>query len=279
MDRTCLWCAAAFTPTHHCQRLCSDECKKERERERDRGYGRARYVPKPPRPSARVIAMCQECGREFETYRSRAKVVRFCSWGCRAAQPRNYRPSERVAWACVQCGKADYRIASRANNKFCGMACRDAYTVEHGTRRKPKVALVCAGCGKTFHVPPSLSSRKNCSRACANLTRRLPGRVSKIQSAVAAELERRHPEWGIALEVRVARWAIDIAIPAALIAIEIDGIYWHSLPNVAEKDRRKDRALRAAGWHVMRVPIERETPHEVVALIEEQMAGLLLPAC
>lgn len=48
----------------------------------------------------------------------------------------------------------------------------------------------------------------------------------------------------------VTKWIIDFAIPEYKIAIEADGVYWHSLENVIDKDARKDNDLKSNGWSV-----------------------------
>lgn len=44
----------------------------------------------------------------------------------------------------------------------------------------------------------------------------------------------------------------DFAWPEALVVVEIDGYEFHSGPKPFRTDRRRDRQLRSAGWHVLR---------------------------
>jgi very-short-patch-repair endonuclease len=46
-------------------------------------------------------------------------------------------------------------------------------------------------------------------------------------------------------------FTIDIYIPEGSIAVECDGDYWHSLPNVIEKDKRRDEFLSEQGIQVI----------------------------
>jgi very-short-patch-repair endonuclease len=73
-------------------------------------------------------------------------------------------------------------------------------------------------------------------------------------------------------EVRVSRWLIDIALPDIATAVEIDGVYWHSLPGAADRDRRKNARLARDGWRVERFTVAYESPIEVVELIERRLS-------
>jgi very-short-patch-repair endonuclease len=48
------------------------------------------------------------------------------------------------------------------------------------------------------------------------------------------------------------RWTIDVAFPAAKLAIEIDGWAWHTDVDRFRADRRKGNALVGAGWQLLR---------------------------
>lgn len=47
-------------------------------------------------------------------------------------------------------------------------------------------------------------------------------------------------------------YVLDFVIPNRRIVIECDGDYWHSLPEVKERDTRKDRYLHHHKWTVLR---------------------------
>jgi hypothetical protein len=69
---------------------------------------------------------------------------------------------------------------------------------------------------------------------------------------------------------------LDIAFPHALLAIEIDGWAWHSDPERFQRDRRRQNALVAAGWTVLRFTwadlVER--PEQVLATVVRTLALL-----
>ena len=47
-------------------------------------------------------------------------------------------------------------------------------------------------------------------------------------------------------------WTVDLAFPAVLLAVEVDGWAWHHQVERFGADRRKQNALIAAGWTVLR---------------------------
>ena len=67
---------------------------------------------------------------------------------------------------------------------------------------------------------------------------------------------------------------IDVAFPAACLAIEVDGYSWHSGPEVFESDRRKQNALVDADWRVLRLTwaMIHDEPDATVALIRRLLA-------
>ena len=53
----------------------------------------------------------------------------------------------------------------------------------------------------------------------------------------------------------MAGFVLDFAFPEIKLAIEIDGEYWHSLPNAQKRDRCKNYLLGVKkGWELIRIP-------------------------
>jgi len=75
-------------------------------------------------------------------------------------------------------------------------------------------------------------------------------RPTSIERALRAALEAA----GVSAlpEYIVGPYAIDLALPEQRIAIEADGDYWHGRPQQRAVDARKDAALTAVGWRVLR---------------------------
>lgn len=51
----------------------------------------------------------------------------------------------------------------------------------------------------------------------------------------------------------IGRWVVDFFIPSKSLCLECDGDYWHSLPDVQERDARKDVYLQQKGYTVLRI--------------------------
>ena len=69
--------------------------------------------------------------------------------------------------------------------------------------------------------------------------------VSSVLSALKVEFLAEH---------RIGPYLVDFYLPAKQLIVECDGSYWHSLPNVKERDARRDEWLRALGYTVLRLP-------------------------
>jgi very-short-patch-repair endonuclease len=68
---------------------------------------------------------------------------------------------------------------------------------------------------------------------------------------------------------RVAGWEVDALWPRHGVIVEVDGFAYHGNRAAFERDRRRDAALTAAGYRVVRVTWRQidEEPHAVVALL------------
>jgi DNA mismatch endonuclease (patch repair protein) len=92
------------------------------------------------------------------------------------------------------------------------------------------------------------------------------------------------------VDLDALRVRVDVAFPKAAVAVFVDGCFWHSCPihgtqpranepywsaklrrNV-ERDRRVDKALSLAGWHVLRI-WEHEQTEEAAERIERLVAS------
>jgi very-short-patch-repair endonuclease len=69
--------------------------------------------------------------------------------------------------------------------------------------------------------------------------------------------------------VRVAGWEVDAFWPGHRLVVEVDGYAYHGNRAAFERDRRKDAALTAAGYRVVRVTWRQiaDEPHRTVALL------------
>jgi very-short-patch-repair endonuclease len=85
-------------------------------------------------------------------------------------------------------------------------------------------------------------------------------RLREALQALGVTLECEHP---------LGRHLFDLYVPAANLLIEVDGVYWHSRPEMAARDVRKARAARAAGFLLVRVPEHEVSVERAQRLVEE----------
>lgn len=55
------------------------------------------------------------------------------------------------------------------------------------------------------------------------------------------------------LHKQIGIYNADIYLPGCRLVIECDGTWWHSLPGIKEKDKRKDKYLQSQGYFVTRI--------------------------
>jgi very-short-patch-repair endonuclease len=76
--------------------------------------------------------------------------------------------------------------------------------------------------------------------------------------------------------VRVAGWEVDAYWPRERLIVEVDGYAYHGNRAAFERDRRKDAALTAAGYTVVRITW-RQLKHEPLTVVA-LLARLIKPA-
>lgn len=69
---------------------------------------------------------------------------------------------------------------------------------------------------------------------------------------------------------------LDVAFPALLLALEVDGRAWHSAGDRFQRDRTRQNALVAGGWTVLRFTWDdlTERPDTVISTVRETLARL-----
>jgi very-short-patch-repair endonuclease len=75
---------------------------------------------------------------------------------------------------------------------------------------------------------------------------------------------------------RVAGWEVDAVWHDQRLVVEVDGYAYHGNRAAFERDRRKDAALVAAGYRVIRITWRQlvDEPHAVVALLARLLPPL-----
>lgn len=146
----------------------------------------------------------------------------------------------------------------RARYRFCSRSCsnrlqpRPSYGRRNG-RWKPKIMRECRVCHRKMDINPShIATKHFCSRQCLGAwssARRLV--ITKPERTVADALAGAGIEF--TLHCRIGSWEVDFLLPAHQVVIEVDGAYWHSLPENARRDQRKDDDLRSRALTVVRI--------------------------
>lgn len=98
-------------------------------------------------------------------------------------------------------------------------------------------------------------------------------RSTTIEELMYAELERRGVTF-VKQQVIDGLWVVDALVPGAKFVIECDGEYWHSKPEMARRDRRKDAYLRSRGYQVFRF-LESAIHADVHACVQRVVDALV----
>ena len=149
---------------------------------------------------------------------------------------------------CKNCRIEFTKPASVARKtKFCSKKCKDDYERDY-------VSKICKNCKKKFLLPRwELNKGKGsfCSRECFF---RFNGE-SSIETLVRKTLEKSGLDFE--QEVQIGKFCVDFLLSTRRIVIECDGEYWHNSQQAKEKDKRKDKFLKARGYYIYRFS-ERE---------------------
>lgn len=170
-------------------------------------------------------------------------------------------PAQKV---CESCG-GSFEVPSyrRDTARFCSVDCLNEWKRTIRGERHPlfsREEATCQWCEEPFEVKRCHAEDPGrgiyCSSACLGSasTAAQGGRPSSIEEAVAVELDRR----GVAYERqrRIGRWLCDFYLPDSNTVVECDGTYWHSRPEVVERDARKTAYLTGRGFRLVRLPEE-----------------------
>ena len=212
-----------------------------------------------PRKKSGLTLNCEICKNEFYVPKSRLKFgnPRFCSVKCKYKWFKGVELAEYIDTACQTCGKNIHILKSRyadgKHGRYCSQKCMIADRPK--PKRIKKSIVNCQLCGKEFEIYPSWLKKgdgKFCSRKCVisntNRQMRLNGQTT-IEKLLQDELNKRNIDHSY--NYSLPPWVIDFAFPNYKLAVEADGIYWHSLDNVKEKDKRKDKDLIKRGWTIL----------------------------
>lgn len=190
----------------------------------------------------RVTVQCRECGISVEVSPRRAKELQFCSLKCK--------------------GLARRRIPAEEDPRYT------------------RVEKLCEWCGNVFLTHPCkirLGEGRFCSRSCvgSSVTHNMQ-RVSRREREFCGLLA----DAGLVFEAqaKVGRWNVDVYFPDQRLVVEFDGDYWHSMPDVRKRDKRKTTDLEGRGYRVLRVleSVFVNSPQKALSLVEQELDPQLL---
>lgn len=220
--------------------------------------------------------VCAVCGNRFT---NQAREAAFCTRACFHVSLRTLKPIP-----CADCGVSFRPIES--NQRLCSQACKSRMQSRLFANR---IEIECGYCGKKFGQKPSLIGLSRfCSRPCKHAAKTAEGIITAACEVCGSNFNRRksHPGqfcsrkctlyWrvrkrgpsipeqktkaalehlGISFlpEHPILIYLIDFYLPDHRIALEVDGVYWHSLPKTAAKDIRRDSEISALGITVVRI--------------------------
>lgn len=214
-------------------------------------------------------SICEYCFEPF-TYQNKGKERRFCSHEHYSLSLVGKLRAEWVTQICPTCGEEFTRKKSRVNRsnrtnsqRHCSSECaRPTITAAHVKHDQ----VECKSCGESFQ-PRTNKDRLSefCSQRCFGASNRAPqALLRKQEKAEPTSIERKImdclSEQGIEYEFQYSiygsnglkRYACDFAFPAAMLIVECDGNYWHSLKKSIASDKRKDKYLKQLGYTVLR---------------------------
>ncbi len=206
-----------------------------------------------------------------------------------------------VSLRCKVCRQFFTRPKNRINDvlrgkypislDFCGRACRDK-------SKETRVMVPCTLCGKPVSRRPcdiKAWKRTYCSKSCAMKDRMQRGEIthkkfkrSKAETYLVRQLRRKFPTLEIranARDVLPRQLEIDIFIPAAKVAIELNGPTHYrpifgkeELKKVKNRDAIKVTSLKDAGYHFVVIDISSTSAwKKVTAIINKCCEEIIHP--
>lgn len=201
---------------------------------------------------------CKVCDKTFIA--TGAQIRRgfglFCSRKC---QHTTY--PKQVKKTCPQCNGIYFVPPSwSVYRNFCSKKCQDDSMRDY-------VSCMCRYCKKEFEIPRSDLNRGRgtyCSRRCFvsyGGSSLLELKMEKALTLSKLKFER---------EVKFKRFHVDFLLQNYKTVIECDGEFWHLLPKVVDRDKRKDILLQSLGYKVLRF-----TGNELDKLDEIKLSKIL----
>jgi very-short-patch-repair endonuclease/endogenous inhibitor of DNA gyrase (YacG/DUF329 family) len=194
-----------------------------------------------------TVVQCDHCGKDVT--KQGYQVSRYKKMFCNSDCHKSYMAKNKltIQRKCEQCNKKFTIHTTPSANmpfKYCSKEC-------HNRAMDTRYEKECPVCHKVFLAKPCNAKRGGdtyCSRHC-----KIKGKeptlieviIGKVLSSLSVEYIPQYP---------IGRYVCDYFIPSSQLVIECDGSYWHSIPNVKERDRKKDKHFANRGYNVLRLP-------------------------
>lgn len=208
---------------------------------------------------------CRVCGKLFlaKEYLIKKGYGFYCS---RICQHKTY--PQKVKKKCIECGKYVFVWPSHAVlTKYCSKKCQD-------DSKRDYVSSVCRKCGKKFELPRGDRDRGRgnfCKYRCY-LTYRGPSTLEEKMERVLRLLGIKFKR-----EIKFKRFHVDFLIDKLKLVIECDGEYWHMMPKIQDRDRRKEEYLQSLGYRVLRFSGRQITSFSEASLANQVKGQIFLP--
>lgn len=196
----------------------------------------------------------------------------YCSHKCFYQDVRENKVlnrAERKKENCLNCNKEiilrGYEITS--DKKYCSKKCMDEYRKGWIGKKNPKYEpdkhtnKKCLWCDKEFSIHTSKLKRNRgdgnfCSRQCtgAYVVRYRQNRVSLAEKEIEKVFN--SCNMNFISQAKIGKFIADFYFPDKNIIVEFDGVYWHSLPKIIEKDKRKEKYYLENGYKLLRIKEE-----------------------
>lgn len=195
--------------------------------------------------------ICLNCGKFFHVKPTQIRRGggKYCSKEC-------YTAAGRVTLVCLNCGESFVRKKYYSYYKCCSKKCSNKALPR--VPKNPRVQCVCQQCGEDFEVKRDVAAKgqgKFCSASCRSI--HAVQNTKKKRTLPEIRFKELLDNTGFADEYAEQKHLKGIGIadfffPEMNMAIEVDGVWWHSKPEVKKNDERKNKAYAEAGILLIR---------------------------
>ena len=278
VDKTCPTCGTIFSLLPHDAKrrvFCSQRCAYQSMR----GNKAHNALPK----RRLCCAYCQRVTWIDGGLRTR----KYCDAACRIASMRGKVPHNKQSLrrlCCFWCHEEFFVRPSYVKTyKYCSPACRHKGRTARRGRQHPlfkpesHVTQKCMACGvlfMTIRARVRNGEGRFCSRSCHGhyRTSMQAGRVSSLEIRIAQILQQRGEPYFA--QMPLGPWTADFYLPRYHVVLECDGDYWHALPDVQKRDRRKNGWLQRHGYRVVRLR-ERDIRTNAEQALDQALAAFV----